>query len=147
MKNLNILLIEDNEGDIVLITEAMNELKANYKLNVARDGELALQFLEKKDIYINEPAPHLVLLDLNLPKIDGKSVLRAIKSNSTLKKIPVIVLTTSSADSDILDAYELQANSYIVKPTEYQHFLDVISVLGNYWINIVQLPNYNRYDV
>jgi two-component system, chemotaxis family, response regulator Rcp1 len=140
MNEIHILLIEDNEGDVVLTLEALKEGKVDNKVSVIRDGLEALQFLMQEGKYEHALPPDLILLDINLPKVDGKEVLAGIKADEQLKKIPVIVLTTSSSEKDILDSYNLHANSYITKPVSLNAFLEVIRSIENYWIRIVQLP-------
>jgi CheY-like chemotaxis protein len=140
MSEIHILLVEDNEGDVVLTLEALKEAKLKNKISVVRDGEEALEFLYQKDRYANEDLPHLILLDINLPKMDGKEVLFRIKSDPDLKKIPVVVLTTSSSEKDILEAYNNYANCYITKPVDLDKFIDVIHTVEDFWISIVQLP-------
>ena len=140
MSEIHILLVEDNEGDVVLTLEALKEAKLKNKISVVRDGEQALAFLYKEGIYAHEDIPQLVLLDINLPKIDGKEVLGRIKSDPDLKKIPVVILTTSSSEKDILEAYNNYANCYITKPVDLDKFIDVIHTVEDFWISIVQLP-------
>ncbi|MFW9873289.1 MAG: response regulator [Candidatus Thorarchaeota archaeon] len=136
----NILLVEDNPGDVRLTQEAFKESKFFYKMYVVNDGEEALEFLYKKQKFQNVPIPDVILLDLNLPKIHGTEVLKEIKNDPELKIIPVIILTTSEADEDILKTYQLHANSYITKPVEFQKFLNVVRKVEEYWLSIVKLP-------
>ena len=140
MSEIHILLVEDNEGDIVLTLEALKEAKLRNKISVVRDGEEALQFLYKEGKYVRQDSPQLILLDINLPKMDGKEVLNKIKSDPDLKKIPVVILTTSSSEKDILEAYNNYANCYITKPVDLDKFIDVIHTVEDFWISIVQLP-------
>ena len=140
MSEIHILLVEDNEGDIVLTLEALKDAKLKNKISVVRDGEEALQFLYKEEEYVGQDAPQLILLDINLPKIDGKEVLQRIKSDPDLKKIPVVILTTSSSERDILEAYNNHANCYITKPVNLDKFIDVIHTVEDFWLSIVQLP-------
>jgi len=138
MKTLHILLIEDNEGDIFLTTEALEESKIIYLVTVIKDGEKAIDFFEQlTDI---EAAPDLVLLDINLPKKNGHLVLHYIKHNQSFKQIPVIMLTTSSAENDILSAYKNYVNCYITKPTDASDFSSTISKIEDFWINTVSKP-------
>jgi CheY-like chemotaxis protein len=137
---LHILLVEDNEGDILLTKEALAENKIVTDLSVVRDGEAALKFLEKKEPFANAGSPNIILLDINLPKVDGKEVLGFIKKNEKLKHIPVIMLTTSSLPTDIIEAYNRQANCYITKPVELDKFLDAVRSFEDFWVSIVQLP-------
>ena len=145
-KLTRILLVEDNEGDIVLINEALKEVSNNHELTVVRDGEQALQFLERKGMYENLPTPHFIILDLNLPTVEGTVVLSTIKGNSELKKIPVVVLTTSNSESDISESYALNANGYIIKPIGFRKFTEVVASLSQFWINIVELPKMKNYE-
>jgi CheY-like chemotaxis protein len=140
MKELNILLIEDNEGDIILTMEALKEARISNSVNVMKDGEKALQFLRKQGEFQNAPTPGLILLDINLPKIDGIEVLAHIKEDDQLKIIPVVMLTTSSSEKDILESYAHHANCYITKPVGFQNFMEVIYTIKEFWISLVQLP-------
>ena len=140
MKLINILLVEDNEGDIVLTKEALKDGKINHSIVVIRDGWEAIQYLQKKDDYKDVKSPDLVLLDINLPKLNGHKVLKTIKSDSKLKHIPVIMLTTSSDEADILKSYKNHSNCYITKPVEINEFMEVISTFEDFWTSIVQLP-------
>lgn len=135
-----ILLVEDNEGDIELTKEAFEEAKFRNNLLIAEDGDAALDILFKRNGHEDAPTPDIVLLDLNLPGTDGREVLEHIKANSSLKKIPVIVLTSSKADKDIIDSYELHANCYIVKPVNANKFMEVVQRVENFWVDIVCLP-------
>ena len=137
---IHILLVEDNEGDVVLTLEALKEARLKNKISVVRDGEEAIEFLYKRNRYAHVEMPQLILLDINLPKMDGKEVLLRIKSDPDLKKIPVVVLTTSSSEKDILEAYNNYANCYITKPVDLDKFIDVIRTVEDFWISIVQLP-------
>ncbi len=143
MNAFHILLVEDNEGDIILTMEALNEGKAGNKISIARDGEQAIQFLNKEGVYSNAPRPDLILLDINLPRIDGNEVLIYIKTNPILQSIPVIMLSTSTSEKDIADSYKNHANSYISKPADLDKFFEVIQKIENYWISIVHLPKKN----
>lgn len=145
MEAINILLVEDNEGDILLTTEALTEAKIANKISVVKDGWSAVQFLEKKGEYSNEVSPDLVLLDINLPKMNGHEVLESIKSNPDIKHIPVIILTTSSAETDILLSYQKFANCYVTKPVNVNDFLRVVTSIENFWVSIVQLPGRLKY--
>jgi len=138
MRDIDILLVEDNEGDIVLTSEALSSGKVANKIRVARDGEEALRLLGEG--VLNNTLPDLILLDINLPKIDGKELLRIIKSDDNLRRIPVVMLTTSSHEKDIIEAYNENANCYITKPVDYDKFIALVKVIENFWINIVTLP-------
>lgn len=140
MKPIQILLVEDNEGDILLTKEALMEGKIANEVHVVRDGWEAMQFLLKEAAYENATTPDLILLDVNLPRLDGHEVLQKIKTNAELKIIPVIMLTTSSSASDILKSYGNHANCYITKPIEIDDFMSTVAGIENFWISIVQLP-------
>ncbi len=135
-----ILLVEDNEGDIELTREAFEEARFRNNLHIAEDGDIALDYLFKRNGYEDAVTPDIILLDLNLPSTDGKEVLEAIKAESLLKRIPVIVLTSSQADKDIVESYDLHANCYIVKPINAMKFIDVVKSVENFWVDIVCLP-------
>jgi two-component system, chemotaxis family, response regulator Rcp1 len=136
-----VLLVEDNPGDIRLTQEALKESTMEIMLDVVSDGEQALDFLMKRNKYADAIRPNVVLLDLNLPKKNGIEVLKEVKAHESLKKIPVIVLTTSDADHDIAKAYSFHANCYILKPVDFDDFSKVIRLIEMYWFNTVQLPN------
>jgi CheY-like chemotaxis protein len=136
-KLIEILLVEDNPGDVRLTREALKEGKIRNTLSVARDGQEALDFLLEKETH---PRPDVILLDLNLPRKNGLEVLDIIKKDEDLKKIPVVILTTSEDEKDILQSYELHANCYITKPVELQNFLEVMKCLQSFWLEIVKLP-------
>jgi two-component system, chemotaxis family, response regulator Rcp1 len=140
-KDVRILLVEDNEGDIVLTIEALKEAKILNKIDVVKDGEAALKFLHKEAPYQEALTPDIVFLDINLPKIDGIEVLSIVKNDDQLKVIPVIMLTTSDAEKDIMKAYCNHANCYITKPVDIEKFMEVIQSIKSFWINIVRLPN------
>lgn len=142
-KEIHILLIEDNEGDIVLTIEALKQARISNTIDVVRDGEQAMQFLHKEGEFQNAAMPDLILLDINLPKIDGKEVLAQIKNNDHLKVIPVVMLTTSDSEKDIFESYHNHANCYITKPVGFQSFIEVIHTIKEFWITIVQLPKTN----
>lgn len=141
MQSIHILLVEDNEGDILLITEALHENGSNNTIAVTRDGWEAIQYLEKKAGFQSAKIPDLILLDINMPKMNGHEVLQHIKSSDKLKHIPVIMLTTSSMEQDIFQSYQHQASCYITKPVEVNHFLHAVSTIREFWTTIVQLPN------
>lgn len=141
MKKIHILLVEDNEGDVILTKEALADVKVTNKVSVSRDGEQAIKYLNKA---IEDPdllVPDLILLDINLPKVDGKEVLNYIKNNPDLKKIPVVMLTTSSSERDIVDSYNNFANCFISKPVDLDKFFDVVKMIEDFWITIVKLPS------
>ncbi len=137
---IEILLIEDNEGDIVLTKKAFEDGKIRNNLNVCRDGQEGVDYLFKKGEYANATTPDLILLDLNMPKLGGREVLEQIKNDDRLKAIPVIVLTTSEDEMDIMKSYQLHANSYVRKPVDFLQFVDVVSEIQNYWFSIVKIP-------
>ena len=140
MKEIDILLVEDNEGDIVLTLEALKEGKLKNTVEVARDGQIAMDMLLKVAPYERQVTPDLILLDINLPKLDGIEVLNQIKTHTFLKRIPVIMLTTSSAEADILKSYNNYANCYISKPVSLANFMEVIASIEDFWVSLVQLP-------
>ena len=137
---IDILLVEDNPGDVRLTREVLKDGKINNSLNVVMDGEEALDYLYKRGAHATAKSPDMILLDLNLPKIDGREVLEQIKNDPNLKRIPVIVLTTSDAQSDILKMYDSHANCYITKPVDFAQFINVVKSIENFWLSIVQLP-------
>lgn len=140
IKPIEILLVEDNPGDVLLTKEALTEAKVYNNLHVVGDGDAALDFLNKQGEYTDVPRPELVLLDLNLPGRDGREVLAEIKESSELKTIPVVVLTTSTNEEDILRSYEYHANCYITKPLDLDQFVKVVRSIEDFWFSIVTLP-------
>ena len=138
---LQILLVEDNPGDVRLTREVMKEGKVSNNLNVVGDGVEALAFLRREGAYVNAPRPDLILLDLNLPRKDGREVLLEIKEEPCLRRIPVVVLTTSEAEQDILRSYDLHANCYITKPVDLEHFIRVVEAIEDFWLTIARLPS------
>ena len=136
-----ILLVEDNPGDVRLTREALKEGKVLNHLNVVDDGVEALAFLRREDKYANAVRPDLILLDLNLPKKDGREVLAEIKADVGLKKIPVVILTTSAAEQDILKTYDLHANCYITKPVDLEQFIKIVQLIEDFWFTIARLPS------
>jgi chemotaxis family two-component system response regulator Rcp1 len=137
---IEILLVEDNPGDIRLTRETLKDSKLLNKMSVALDGVEAMAFLRREGRYAGESRPDLILLDLNLPKKDGREVLGEIKADENLRRIPVIVLTTSSAEQDILKTYDLHANCYITKPVDLDQFTSVVRAIEAFWFTIVKLP-------
>ena len=137
---VEILLVEDNPGDVRLTIEALREAKVSNHLSVAPDGVEALAFLRRQGKYAQVRRPDLILLDLNLPKKDGRAVLAEIKADELLKSIPVVVLTTSSAQQDVLASYKLQANCYITKPVDLDQFIKVVNSIEDFWLTVVTLP-------
>ena len=140
VKSINILLVEDNPGDADLAREALENSKMNNHLQVVDDGEKAMAFLRREGAYTDAPRPDLILLDLNLPKKDGRQVLAEIKTDEGLKRIPVVNLTTSRAEEDVLKTYDLHANCYITKPIDLNQFLHVVRSIEDFWLSIVVLP-------
>ncbi|MEZ0005148.1 CheY-like chemotaxis protein [Flavobacterium sp. 28YEA47A] len=140
MESIVILLIEDNEGDILLIREALSHGSIGKEVSVVKDGWEAIQFLEKKGVYKNAILPDLILLDINLPKLNGHEVSSRIKSNPQIQHIPVIMLTTSSSESNILKSYQNHVNCFITKPIEAHNFLEMITAIEEFWLSMVQLP-------
>ena len=137
---IEILLVEDNAADVRLTKEALREGKVRNNLSVARDGQEAVRMLRREPPYENQARPDLILLDLNLPKKDGREVLEDIKRDPDLKTIPVVVLTTSSAEVDIIKSYQLHANCYITKPVDLDQFISVVKSIDDFWLSIVRLP-------
>lgn len=138
---IQILLVEDNPGDVRLTQEVLLDGKINNHLSVVGDGVKAIAFLQQVPPYENAPHPDLILLDLNLPKRGGQEVLEVIKADDRLKRIPVVILTTSLAEEDIIRAYELHANCYIAKPIDLDQFIKVIKSIEEFWLTIVKLPS------
>ena len=139
-KPIEILLVEDNAGDVRLTREVLKEGRIENTLRVAMDGEEALRILRKEGVHAGIPSPDLILLDLNLPRMNGIEVLRVVKSDPALLRIPVVVMTTSEADEDVCAAYDLHANCYIAKPVDFTSFMSVIETIKGFWLTIVTLP-------
>jgi two-component system, chemotaxis family, response regulator Rcp1 len=139
-RSIEVLLVEDNPGDVRLTKEALREAKVRNNLHVAPDGVEALAFLRREGRYEDAVRPDLVLLDLNLPKKDGREVLEEIKGDPTLRNIPVVVLTSSQAEQDIIRAYDLHANCYVTKPVDLDQFITVVKSIEDFWFTIVKLP-------
>lgn len=138
---IEVLLVEDNPGDVRLTKEALKEGRLLNRVNVVGDGVEALAYLRREAKYANAVPPDLILLDLNLPKKDGREVLAEIKADSRLRRIPVVVLTTSSAEEDILKTYDLHANCYITKPVDLDQFIRVVKSVEEFWVTVVKLPH------
>lgn len=136
----DILLVEDRNSDIELMREALQECHRSPRLHVVRNGEDALAFLRRQGKYTNAPRPDLILLDLNLPKLNGHEVLAVIKGDPKLKSLPVVVLTTSTTPKDIRQSYDLQANCYITKPVDLDQFIEVVQITVDFWLSLVTLP-------
>ncbi len=139
-KPIEVLLVEDNPGDIVLTKEALRDDKLTINLNVVNNGEQAMDYLCRRGAYTRAVRPDLILLDLNLPKKDGREVLAEIKNDLALRNIPVVVLTTSQAEEDILKAYALNANCYVQKPIDLEQFMKVVKSIESFWFTVVKLP-------
>jgi CheY-like chemotaxis protein len=143
-ENLNVisvLLVEDDPGDVVLIREAFEHNKVHNALNVVSDGVEALEFLRNEGTHADAPRPDLILLDLNLPRMDGREVLAQIKGDAELRTIPVVVLTTSAAEEDILRSYDLHANAYVTKPVDFERFIEVVRQIDDFFVSVVKLPH------
>jgi CheY-like chemotaxis protein len=143
-KTIEVLLVEDSPGDVRLTREAFKDAKVLINLNVASDGVEAMAFLKREGEHARAPRPDLILLDLNLPKKDGREVLEEIKQSPELMSIPVVVLTTSGSEEDVLRSYRLHANCYITKPVGLEGFLKVVNSIDNFWLSIVKLPKQER---
>jgi len=141
---IEVLLIEDSPGDVRLTREALKDAKVHISLNVVSDGVEAMAFLERQGKFADAPRPDLILLDLNLPKKDGREVLKDIKESATLGSIPVVILTTSASEADILRSYKLHANCYITKPVDLDGFIKVVQSIDSFWLSVVKLPRERR---
>jgi CheY-like chemotaxis protein len=139
-KPAEVLLVEDNPGDVRLTREAMKEGHIESNLHVVGDGQAAIDFLQRKGVFADAPRPDLVLLDLNLPKKSGREVLAEIKQDDDLKTIPIVVLTTSKAEEDIVKTYQLHANCFITKPVDLDRFIAVVQQIESFWLEVVRLP-------
>jgi len=142
---IQVLLVEDDPGDVLITREAFEENKVRNQLNVVNDGVKALAYLRREDIYADAPRPDLILLDLNLPKMGGHEVLEQIKSDADLQSIPVVVLTTSDAEEDVLRSYNLHANAYVTKPVDFERFLSVVRQIDDFFVSVVKLPSNGRF--
>jgi len=140
MSEVNILLVEDNEGDIILTTEAFKDMKLENEINVVRDGEEALRFLKKQEPFANASTPQLFLMDINLPGMDGKQLLDIIKKDEALKNIPVVMLTSSDTDEDISECYDKHVNWYITKPIDYDKYTKVMHEIEAFYVSFVPYP-------
>jgi len=139
-RSIEILLVEDNPGDARLTLEGMREAKVKNRMHVVEDGVEAMAFLRREGRYSVAPRPDLILLDLNLPRKDGRAVLAEVKADPDLKRIPVVILTTSRAEEDVLRAYNLHANCYVTKPVDLSQFLKIVALIDEFWVNVVTLP-------
>ncbi|MDT7801353.1 MAG: hypothetical protein QOI78_4786 [Actinomycetota bacterium] len=138
---IDILLVEDDPGDVLMTQEAFEHHKIRNALHVASDGVEALRFLRREGRFADAPRPGLILLDLNLPRKDGREVLGEIKQDPALRTIPVVVLTTSEAEEDILGSYDLHCNAYVTKPVDFEKFVEVVRQIDDFWVTVVQLPH------
>jgi two-component system response regulator len=139
---IEILLVEDDPGDVVMTREAFQDYKVRNNLHVVNDGVEAMSFLRQQGEFADRPRPDLVLLDLNLPKMDGREVLEAIKSDPALASIPVVVLTTSENEDDVLRSYSLHANAYVTKPVDFERFIEVVRHIDEFFVSVVRLPRH-----
>jgi len=139
---IEVLLVEDDPGDVLLTREAFADNKVKNNLSVVSNGVDAMAFLHKEGEYADAPHPDLILLDLNLPRMDGREVLAAIKADESLCSIPVVVLTTSEAEEDVLRSYQLHANAYVTKPVDFEQFIDVVRQIDDFFLTVVRLPRH-----
>ncbi|MEV6031242.1 response regulator [Nonomuraea sp. NPDC052116] len=137
---IEVLLVEDDQGDILLTREAFDFNKVRNRLNVVNDGEQAMAYLRNEDGYTDAPRPDLILLDLNLPRMSGLEVLAEVKADAGLRTIPVVILTTSEAEEDILHSYRLHANAYVSKPVDFEQFIRVVRQIDDFFVTVVKLP-------
>lgn len=140
MSEVNILLVEDNEGDIILTTEAFKDMNLENTISIVRDGEEALRFLKKQEEHLEAPTPQLILMDINLPGMDGKELLDRIKKDAALKEIPVVMLTSSAKDADISECYDKHVNWYITKPIDYDKYTKVMHEIEAFYVSFVPYP-------
>ena len=137
---IEVLLVEDDPGDVLMTQEAFEEHKVRNRLTVVSDGVSALEFLRKEGEHVDAPTPDLILLDLNLPRMDGREVLQALKADADLRSIPVVVLTTSEAEEDVVRSYSLHANAYVTKPVDFDRFIEVVRQIDEFFVEVVRLP-------
>jgi chemotaxis family two-component system response regulator Rcp1 len=137
---IDILLVEDSPSDVLLTKEALRDARIANELSVARDGEEAIAYLRQQGDFADTPRPDIVILDLNLPRKDGREVLREIKGDESLRRIPVLVLTTSASDRDVGECYDSHANCFLTKPIDFEEFIDVVRSMEHFWISVVRLP-------
>jgi two-component system response regulator len=140
VESIEVLLVEDDPGDVVLIQEAFEDNKVRNRLHCVSDGVDALRFLRRQDEFADAPRPDLILLDLNLPRKDGREVLAEVKTDETLQQIPVVVLTTSKLEEDVLRSYKLHANAYVTKPVDFDRFIEVVRQIDEFFVTVVKLP-------
>ncbi|MEZ0449461.1 response regulator [Cellulomonas sp. ICMP 17802] len=139
-KIIDVLLVEDDPGDVLMTREAFEDNKLRNRLSVVSDGVSALDFLRKEGEHVDAPTPDLILLDLNLPRMDGREVLQALKADAALRSIPVVVLTTSEAEEDVVRSYSLHANAYVTKPVDFDRFIEVVRQIDEFFVEVVRLP-------
>jgi CheY-like chemotaxis protein len=139
-KIIDVLLVEDDPGDVLMTREAFEDNKLRNRLSVVSDGVSALEFLRKEGEHVDAPTPDLILLDLNLPRMDGREVLQALKADADLRSIPVVVLTTSEAEEDVVRSYSLHANAYVTKPVDFDRFIEVVRQIDEFFVEVVRLP-------
>jgi CheY-like chemotaxis protein len=137
---IELLLVEDDPGDVLMTREALSEAKVLHQLHVVDNGEAAMAFLGQRDEYADAPRPDLIFLDLNLPRLDGREVLGLIKSDPSLRSIPVVILTTSNAEEDVLKSYDLHANAYVTKPVDFNAFTNVVRQVDDFFLTVARLP-------
>jgi CheY-like chemotaxis protein len=137
---IEVLLVEDDPGDVLMTREAFDDNKVANRLSVVNDGASALDFLHKRGEFADAPTPDLVLLDLNLPRVDGRQVLAEVKADPFLRQIPVVVLTTSEAEEDVLRSYDLHANAYVTKPVDFERFIEIVRRIDEFFVSVVRLP-------
>lgn len=140
-KVIDVLLVEDDPGDVLMTQEAFEHNKVANRLSVVADGVSAMEFLRKEGEHEGAPTPDLILLDLNLPKMDGREVLEALKGDEALRRIPVVVLTTSEAEEDVVRSYSLHANAYVTKPVDFDRFIEVVRQIDEFFVEVVRLPS------
>ena len=139
-RQIEILLVEDNPGDARLTQEAMRAAKMTNVLHIVEDGEQAMEFLRRRSRFKDAPRPDLILLDLNLPKKDGRAVLAEVKTDPDLRRIPVVVLTTSRSEEEVMQAYDMHANAYVTKPVNLDQFMRIVALIDEFWLKVVTLP-------
>jgi CheY-like chemotaxis protein len=140
LRVVDVLLVEDDPGDVLMTREAFTDFKVHNRLHVATNGVDAMAFLRREGEHADAPTPDLILLDLNLPRMDGREVLAAIKGDEVLRQIPVVVLTTSDAEEDVVRSYSLHANAYVTKPVDFERFIEVVRQIDEFFVTVVRLP-------
>lgn len=137
---IDLLLVEDDPGDVVMTREALSGAKVLHNLHVIDNGEAAVDFVQQRDGYADAPRPDLIFLDLNLPRLDGREVLALIKSDESLRQIPVVILTTSDAEEDVIRSYDLHANAFVTKPVDFDSFIEVVRQVDDFFVSVARLP-------